>query len=144
VLALVGAALWTLRDNLPSILAVARSTRPRWALVALASGVTLLTYVLPLGEAPEGLELSPQADIEDASAPVLDFYLSGAKLARRGDKVRVVLDKRELPLITDWKPLPLKRAARAGAHKITIDLLDRRGTKVKNAVNRTDRVFVSP
>lgn len=46
MLALVGAALWTLRDNLPSILAVARSTRPRWVLVALASGLTLLTYVL--------------------------------------------------------------------------------------------------
>jgi uncharacterized membrane protein YbhN (UPF0104 family) len=46
VLALVGAALWRLRGQLPSILEVARSTHPRWGLVALASVVTLLTYAL--------------------------------------------------------------------------------------------------
>jgi hypothetical protein len=69
--------------------------------------------------------------------------VSGARLARRGDKVRIVLDKRELPLTTEWKPVPLRRA-RAGAHRLTIDLLDRRGLKVKNAVNRTDRAFVAP
>jgi len=84
----------------------------------------VLTYVLPL---PQG-------------RPVLDFYLASGKLARRGDKVRVVLDRRELPLLTEWKPVPLRRA-RSGQHKITIDLLNRKGLKVKNAVNRTDRVF---
>ena len=106
----------------------------------------ILTYVLPIGE-PEsgGQELDLTADAESPSAPpqraaTLDFYLSGAKLARRGDKMRVVLDRRELPLTTEWKPLLLKRA-RSGAHKITVDLLDRRGLKVKNAVNRTDRAF---
>jgi hypothetical protein len=84
----------------------------------------ILTYVLPLAE----------------GRPVLDFYLANGKLARRGDKVRVVLDRRELPLITDWKPLRLRRA-HAGPHKVTIDLLNRRGLKVKNAVNRTDSAF---
>lgn len=72
--------------------------------------------------------------------PVLDFYLSNAKLGRRGDKIRIVLDRRELPLITDWKPLPLRRA-RGGPHRISIDLLSRKGVKVNNVVNRTDRVF---
>ena len=62
------------------------------------------------------------------------------RLARRGDKVRIVLDKRELPLATEWKPVALRRA-RHGTHKLTIDLLNRKGLKVKNAVNRTDRVF---
>jgi hypothetical protein len=104
----------------------------------------ILTYVLPIGEpGKDAQDLSIDAGGDPAEAqraPVLDFYLSGAKLARRGDKVRVVLDKRELPLTTDWKPLPLKRA-RGGSHKITVDLLDRRGLKVKNAVNRTDRAF---
>jgi hypothetical protein len=110
-----------------------------------------------------GVELEGQGEIRDSNKPraadptatddpepappqraaVLDFYVSGARLARRGDKVRIVLDKRELPLSTEWKPVPLRRA-RAGAHRITIDLLDRRGLKVKNAVNRTDRAFVAP
>ncbi|HUJ24437.1 MAG TPA: hypothetical protein VLW85_00350 [Myxococcales bacterium] len=84
----------------------------------------ILTYVLPL---PQG-------------RPTLDFYLANARLARRGDKLRVVLDRRELPLLTEWKPFPLRRA-RGGTHRITIDLLNRKGLKVKNAVNRTDRVF---
>jgi hypothetical protein len=74
--------------------------------------------------------------------PVLDFYVSGTKLARRGAKVRVVLDKRELPLVTQWKPERLPRA-RAGVHALTVDLLDRRGLKVHNAVNRTDRTFTA-
>jgi hypothetical protein len=105
----------------------------------------LLTYVLPAGSAGEQLELEGAADPPPGSdQPVLDFYLSNSRLARRGDKVRVVLDRRELPLITEWKPLRLRRA-RIGAHRITIDLLNRRGQQVKNIVNRTDRSFeISP
>jgi hypothetical protein len=101
----------------------------------------ILTYVLPIGSRGEQLELEGAADPPPGhDRPVLDFYLSNARLARRGDKVRIVLDKRELPLITEWKPQHLRRA-RFGAHRITIDLLSRRGVKVKNAVNRTDRAF---
>jgi hypothetical protein len=70
---------------------------------------------------------------------VLDFYLTGAKLVRRGDKVRVVIDKREYPTVRAWKPLSL--TLKPGVHHITIDLLDRRGTKVRNALNRSDRTF---
>lgn|GEM_PF-1585383 len=68
----------------------------------------------------------------------LDFYLSNARLARRGDKIRLVLDRRELPLGVKWEPIAL-RLRGAGPHKLSIDLLDRRGRKVKNALNRTDR-----
>ena len=120
----------------------------------------ILTYVLPIGErakdAPRlviGHEVQQQPDAASpestdplpASAPggdrpVLDFYLANARVARRGDKIRIVLDRRELPLITDWKPQHLRRA-RGGTHKVTIDILNRKGLKVKNAVNRTDRVF---
>jgi uncharacterized membrane protein YbhN (UPF0104 family) len=46
VLTLVSAALWTLRGQLPTILQVARSTHPRWRLVAGASVITLLVYAL--------------------------------------------------------------------------------------------------
>ncbi len=46
MLVLVGAALWALRGQLPAILAVARTIRPRWSLVALASAIALLTYAL--------------------------------------------------------------------------------------------------
>lgn len=101
----------------------------------------ILTYVFPMGSRGEQLELEGAADPPAGpDRPVLDFYLANAKLARRGDKVRVVLDRRELPLLTEWKPHRLRRA-RPGAHHITIDLLDRRGLNVKNPVNRTDRRF---
>jgi len=121
----------------------------------------ILTYVLPVGAPSEQLVLARleenppdaaadagQANPPDpvatplpgANRPVLDFYLSNAKLGRRGDKVRIVLDRRELPLITDWKP-HLLRGARGGAHRISIDLLSRKGVKVNNVLNRSDRVF---
>jgi hypothetical protein len=126
----------------------------------------MVTYVLPIGEPPRALVLEPDEPEEDPASihpsqamdagtpsatppaprvdrPVLDFYLSNAKLARRGDKLRVVLDKRELPLVTEWKPQRLRRAKAGRPHKITIDLLNRKGLKVKNAVNRTDRAFVA-
>jgi hypothetical protein len=117
----------------------------------------ILTYVLPIGAPAEHLKLEhegPPGDPTEASVPgepaapstpganrpVLDFYFSNGKLSRRGDKIRIVLDRRELPLITDWKPHVLKHAHR-GARSITIDLLNRRGLKVPNVVNRTDREF---
>jgi hypothetical protein len=116
----------------------------------------ILTYVLPLGDPPKALKLTREPRQEDPTEakaldpppdpapqrdrPVLDFYLANGRLARRGDKLRIVLDRRELPLIVEWKPQRLRRA-RGGTHKVTIDLLNRRGLKVKNAVNRTDRVF---
>lgn len=118
----------------------------------------LLTYVLPIGGPAENLELVREETGGDptqsapseasqsspgANRPVLDFYFSNGKLGRRGDKVRIVLDRRELPLITDWKPHPLRRAHK-GTRRITIDLLNRKGLKVNNAVNRTDRVFTVP
>ena len=100
----------------------------------------ILTYVLPVGRG-EKVELSGAADpAQGPERPLLDFYLSHAHLARRGAKVRVVLDRRELPLVTEWKPLTLRRA-RWGAHHVTIDLLSRKGVLVKNAVNRTHRAF---
>jgi glycosyltransferase 2 family protein len=46
VLALVGAALWALRNQLPSVRAVAGQVHPRWGLVVAASGIMLLTYFL--------------------------------------------------------------------------------------------------
>jgi hypothetical protein len=113
----------------------------------------LLTYVLPIGAPAEDLELIREelpADGDEvtsdplpspgANRPVLDFYFRNGQLGRRGDKVQIVLDRRELPLITEWKPHRLQRA-RKGTRRITIDLLNRKGLKVNNAVNRTDRVF---
>jgi glycosyltransferase 2 family protein len=46
VVALVGAALWALRGQLPSVLAVADRVHPHWGLVSVASLVVLLTYSL--------------------------------------------------------------------------------------------------
>ena len=42
----MGAALWALRGQLPSVVAVADRVHPRWGLVSLASLVVLLTYAL--------------------------------------------------------------------------------------------------
>jgi hypothetical protein len=122
----------------------------------------LLTYVLPVGDPPADLTLSrvvaenaPQdpseakqseavaeAPLPGASRPVFDFYFANGKLGRRGDKIRIVLDKRELPLITEWKPLALRRA-HAGKHWLSVDLLSRKGLKVHNVANRTDRAFTA-
>ncbi|HEY5677993.1 MAG TPA: hypothetical protein VIR81_14465 [Myxococcales bacterium] len=123
----------------------------------------ILTYVLPVGEPakdapalkftrdrqqePDAAQPEVNAPLEPlqpgADRPVLDFYLAHGRLSRRGDKLRIVLDRRELPLIVEWKPQHLRRAHR-GAHRLTIDLLNRRGLTVKNAVNRTDRTFEAP
>jgi uncharacterized membrane protein YbhN (UPF0104 family) len=46
VLLLVGAALWALRGELPTIAATVRSLYPRWGLLALASAIVLATYAL--------------------------------------------------------------------------------------------------
>ena len=46
VAALVGAALWALRGQLPAVREVAARTHPRWGLVALAGLIVLLTYAL--------------------------------------------------------------------------------------------------
>jgi hypothetical protein len=86
----------------------------------------ILTLVLPSGAAND--------------RPLIDVHLRGATLSRRGFKVRVVVDKRELPLMADEKPRRLR--LKPGKHRITVDLLDQKGLKVANAVNRTDRSFV--
>jgi hypothetical protein len=111
----------------------------------------ILTYVLPIGAPSKSLVLARleqdagQAREPDpppppgANRPVVDFYLSNARVGRRGDKVRIVLDRRELPLVTEWKPQSLRRAH--GTHRVVIDLLNRKGLRVTNAINETGRVF---
>ncbi len=92
-------------------------------------------------DAGSGLGAGAASAPRSPQRPLLDFFLSGATLRPRGrgDKLRLVVDKKELPLVREWKPVPLK--VKAGEHRLTVDLLDRRGTKVRNAVNRTDRSF---
>jgi len=111
----------------------------------------ILTYVLPIGVPSKALVVArieqdgAQAKEPDPSSPVganrpvVDFYLSNARVGRRGDKVRIVLDRRELPLVTDWRPQSLRRAH--GTHRIVMDLLNRKGLRVTNAINETARVF---
>ncbi len=109
----------------------------------------ILTFVLPIGAPSKSLVLArieqdaAQAKEPDpppgANRPLVDFYLSNAWIGRRGDKVRIVLDRREFPLVTEWRPQPLRRAH--GTHRIVIDLLNRKGLRVTNAINETDRVF---
>jgi hypothetical protein len=117
----------------------------------------LLTYVLPIGQRTKGAKgfeseaidtsdpagsngAAPSAAGKKPEMPALDFYLRNVQLGRRAAKVRVVLDKAELPLINAWEPKRLARL-KPGEHRITIDLLDK-GQKVANALNRTDRTFV--
>jgi hypothetical protein len=115
----------------------------------------MLTYVLPIGRRTKGAQgfenegtdgSGPDTAAAGAgkkpAAPMLDFYLKNAQAGRRAYKVRVVLDKAELPLLTKWEPKPLTRV-KPGEHRLTIDLLDGKGQKVANALNRTDRTFVT-
>src|SRR4051812_6082590 len=116
----------------------------------------LLTYVLPIGQRTkgargfesDGTEAAGSDDSEPAppagkkpDVPTLDFYVSNTQLGKRASKVRVVLDKAELPLITSLEPKKLARL-KPGEHRITIDLLDSKAQKIANALNRTDRTFV--
>ncbi|MFL5292716.1 MAG: hypothetical protein ACJ783_07475 [Myxococcales bacterium] len=112
----------------------------------------LLTYVLPIGERTKGAQgfesdATGSEDATDAQGakkpemPTLDFYVSNGQLGRRTAKVRVVLDKSEMPLMVKWEPRRLARL-KPGEHRLTIDLLDGKGQKVANALNRTDRTFV--
>jgi hypothetical protein len=82
--------------------------------------------------------VSPQGEGEEARSTRLDVVLSGGKLSRRGYKVRVVLDQKELQLMADGRPRKLR--LEPGKHRISVDLLDRRGTRV-SAFNRTERSF---
>jgi hypothetical protein len=119
----------------------------------------LLTYVLPIGQRTKGAKgfeadgtdgaftkeppapATPATPGKKAEVPALDFFLSNAQLGKRGAKVRVVLDKAELPLVNTWEPKKLTRL-KPGEHRVTIDLLDSKGQKATNALNRTDRTFV--
>ena len=87
----------------------------------------ILTLVLPRGRTEH-----------EATGALLDVHVSGATLSKRGHKVRVVVDLKELPLLTEEKPLRLR--LKPGTHRVTVDLLDKRATKVA-PFNRTDRVF---
>src|SRR5260370_552305 len=80
----------------------------------------ILTYVLPLGDPPKALKLdreAPEQDPTEAKAldpppdaaprhdrPALDFYLANGRLGRRRDKLPIVLNPRDLPLIVHWTP----------------------------------------
>ena len=87
----------------------------------------ILTLVLPRG----------RTEREETGA-LLDLHVGGGSLSKAGNKVRVVIDKKEYPLIVEEKPLKLR--LKPGTHRITVDLLDKRATKI-SPFNRTDRVF---
>jgi hypothetical protein len=130
---------------------------PRLAPVPEPAPAAPAAYTAPIGElAVAASSTAPEAPA-DPPAPAahagvrrkeprphvqLDFFLSAARLVRRGYRVRVVIDKKEYPTIRSWKPLRLDRL-KPGVHQATIDLLDRRGTKTHTALNRTDRVFMT-
>lgn len=83
VLALMAAALWMLRGQAPDIAAIARSTHPRWGLVAAASAVMLLTYGLLVESwrrilASMGGRLSPGSAAAVWFASNLARYIPGA------------------------------------------------------------------
>lgn len=82
-LAVVAGALWLLRDQLPAVLALARTTHPRWGLVAAASVVVLLTYGI-LVESWRRVLAALGARLDAGAAAVIWFvsnlarYLPGA------------------------------------------------------------------
>ena len=78
MLALVGAALWALRGQVPAVLAVADQVHPRWGLVAAASAIMLVTYLM-LVESWRRVLASLGGALERADAARIWF---GSNLAR--------------------------------------------------------------
>lgn len=76
---------------------------------------------------------------DDAKRVMVDFWLKGAKLGPKDDKVKMVVDGKET-LITAWKPQFLENLP-DGKHTISLELLDKKGAPVANTFNKTEREF---
>ena len=100
----------------------------------------LCVMLEPLPPAPRPLDSSSPRRLAFSSTP--SRRKSGQRNRGSESVLRLVVDKKELPLVREWRPLALK--LKPGPHRLSVDLLDRRGTKVRNAVNRTDRAFTLP
>lgn len=91
----------------------------------------LLTYSRPKGEYKG----------DDASAIMIDFWLSNAKLQGDGGeyRVRYSVDGGEAKYIDKWEPIWLAGFA-AGKHTVKLELVDKSGTAVDNGgYNATTR-----
>ena len=83
----------------------------------------LLTYSRPKGEYKG----------EDASAIMIDFWLSNAKLTGEGGeyRVRYTIDNDAPKFIDKWEPIWLSGWT-AGKHTVKLELVDKNGTAVDN------------
>lgn len=97
----------------------------------------------PQARDPKPAPAAPADGPRKRQRPVLDFYLANARLGHHGARIRLVVDKKEYPTVRAFRPVRLD-PLKPGEHHVSIDLLDRRGTKVRNALNRNDRTFVLP
>lgn len=91
----------------------------------------LLTYSRPKGEYKG----------EDASAIMIDFWLSNAKLTGEGGeyRVRYTIDNDAPKFIDKWEPIWLSGWT-AGKHTVKLELVDKNGTAVDNGgYNSTTR-----
>ncbi len=91
----------------------------------------LLTYSRPKGDYKG----------DDATAIMIDFWLSNAKLQGDGGeyRVRYSVDGGETKFLDKWEPIWLSGWT-AGKHTVKLELVDKNGTPVENGgYNTTSR-----
>jgi hypothetical protein len=90
----------------------------------------LLTYSRPVGEYAGA----------DADSILVDFYLTGARLAEDGYRVRLTVNGMGEAMITEWRPY-LLLGLPPGEHTVRLELLDPQGQVVPGEFNQAERTI---
>lgn len=84
----------------------------------------------------------PQGTFDERQGILVDFYLSNCELSKTGYKVLLFVDEELLETLTSYRPYAIY-GLKKGLHKITLELVDKRGDFVEGPFNKTTReIFV--
>ncbi|MCH9613588.1 MAG: hypothetical protein SP1CHLAM54_05930 [Chlamydiia bacterium] len=83
----------------------------------------------------------PQGTFDGRQGILVDFYLSNCELSKTGYKVLLYLDGDLLETITEYTPYAMYGLSK-GLHKVTLELVDKRGDFVEGPFNKTTRDIV--
>lgn len=71
---------------------------------------------------------------------LLDFLLAHAQLTKDGYKVRLTIDGKDVRVLTQWVPYYIY-GLKPGEHRVRLELIDARNTKVSGAFNDVEKKF---